>query len=62
VSLPRRVRHVPRRLVAGLVVLVLAALAVTITALATTSPAIPTHFQYSWLDALGPNIGWDITS
>jgi ABC-2 type transport system permease protein len=31
----------------------------SITALDPYRRFLPTHFQYSWLDALGPNVGWD---
>jgi len=31
----------------------------SITALDPYRRFLPTHFQYSWLDALGPNIRWD---
>jgi ABC-2 type transport system permease protein len=31
----------------------------SITALDPYRRFLPTHFQYSWLDALGPNIVWD---
>jgi ABC-2 type transport system permease protein len=31
----------------------------SITALDPYRRFLPTHFQYSWLDALGPTIGWD---
>jgi ABC-2 type transport system permease protein len=31
----------------------------SITALDPYRVALPTHFQYSWLDALTPNISWD---
>ncbi len=31
----------------------------TITALDPYRHYLPTHFQYSWLDALGPTIVWD---
>ncbi|MFN2519334.1 MAG: ABC transporter permease [Jatrophihabitantaceae bacterium] len=31
----------------------------SITALDPYRRFLPTHFQYSWLDALGPAIGWD---
>jgi len=31
----------------------------SITALDPYRHFLPTHFQYSWLDALGPNVSWD---
>jgi ABC-2 type transport system permease protein len=31
----------------------------SITALDPYRRFLPTHFQYSWLDALGPSVGWD---
>lgn len=31
----------------------------SITALDPYRRFLPTHFQYSWLDALGTNVGWD---
>ncbi len=31
----------------------------SITALGSVRQYLPTHFQYSWLDALNPNISWD---
>jgi ABC-2 type transport system permease protein len=31
----------------------------SITALDPYRQLLPTHFQFSWLDALGPNIVWD---
>ena len=31
----------------------------SITALDPYRRFLPTHFQYSWLDALGPSISWD---
>ena len=30
-----------------------------ITALGSYREYLPTHFQYSWLDALGPSVNWD---
>ncbi len=30
-----------------------------ITALGSYREVLPTHFQFSWLDALGPQIVWD---
>ncbi|NYJ73503.1 ABC transporter permease subunit [Allobranchiibius huperziae] len=30
-----------------------------ITALGSYRNVLPTHFQYSWLDALGPSVNWD---
>ncbi|MEP7179893.1 MAG: alpha/beta fold hydrolase, partial [Pseudonocardiales bacterium] len=45
-SLLRRVRHAPRRLVAAVVVFLLAALAVTIATVGSTSPAIRTHARF----------------
>ncbi|MBO1753665.1 ABC transporter permease [Allobranchiibius sp. CTAmp26] len=30
-----------------------------ITALGSYRDYLPTHFQYSWLDALGPSVNWD---
>ena len=31
----------------------------SITALDPYRQYLPTHFQYSWLDALGPTVVWD---
>jgi ABC-2 type transport system permease protein len=50
----------PLGAVGGAVVLVIVSnILDAVTALGNLREALPTHYQYSWVDALGPSVSWD---
>jgi ABC-2 type transport system permease protein len=50
----------PLGAVGGAVVLVIVSnILDAVTALGDLREALPTHYQYSWVDALGPSVSWD---
>ena len=50
----------PLGAVGGAVVLVIVSnILDAVTALGDLRQALPTHYQYSWVDALGPSVSWD---
>ncbi|MDX6244881.1 MAG: type transport system permease protein [Frankiales bacterium] len=50
----------PLGAVGGAVVLVIVSnILDAVTALGSLRQALPTHYQYSWVDALGPSVAWD---
>ena len=50
----------PLGAVGGAVVLVIVSnILDAVTALGDLREVLPTHYQYSWVDALGPTVQWD---